>query len=201
MQNFHPVFHAWPDLLWLRHYLSDLNGTTKQDTVIRFAWISQVLKVRFAICSATFLTTSRWSCSLNFVILRFFPHFQMVSVNCICKYFPRANFGLDFVRTARSRIIYWSAFGFQMDSQVVASQRNFAKCGLAKCGQTDSQVGSQVHASRKRPSISPIYSWLAINLCRLALGGRTVKNLRRCMRIWASRHCIRSEPRFVCNAG
>ena len=39
-------------------------------------------------------------------------------------------------------------------------------------GQTDSQVGSQVHASR-------IYSLLAINLCRLALGGQTVKHLRR----------------------
>ena len=36
-------------------------------------------------------------------------------------------------------------------------------------GQTDSQVGSQVHASRK---------WLAINLGRLGLGGQTVKNLR-----------------------
>ena len=47
-------------------------------------------------------------------------------------------------------------------------------------GQTpDSQVGSQVHASRKKPYISRIYSWLAINLCRLALGGQTVKNLRR----------------------
>ena len=27
----------------------------------------------------------------NFVILCFFPHFQMVSVNCVCKYFPQAN--------------------------------------------------------------------------------------------------------------
>ena len=51
-------------------------------------------------------------------------------------------------------------------------------------GQTDSQVGSQVAKSRKFHA----YHWLmrfynnrllAINLCRLALGGQTVKNLRR----------------------
>ena len=66
-------------------------------------------------------------------------------------------------------------------------QRKFAKpelaYGLAKGGQTDSQVGSQVAKSRKFHA----YHWLmrfynnrllAINLCRLALGGQTVKNLR-----------------------
>ena len=50
------------------------------------------------------------------------------------------------------------------------------------CGQMDSQVGSQVAKSRKFHA----YNWLmrfynnrllAINLCRLALGGQTVKNL------------------------
>ena len=60
--------------------------------------------------------------------------------------------------------------------QVDASFQN----GLAMAsGQKDSQVGSQIHASRKKSSISRIYSWLAINLCRLALGGQTVKILRR----------------------
>ena len=41
----------------------------------------------------------------------------------------------------------------QTDSQVDASEGKFAKpelaYGLAKYGQTDSQVGSQLHASRK----------------------------------------------------
>ena len=73
----------------------------------------------------------------------------------------------------------------QTDSQVDASQRKFAKpelaYGLAKGGQTDSQGGSQVVKSRFHA-----YHWLmhyhnnrllAINLCRLALGGQTVKNL------------------------
>ena len=55
--------------------------------------------------------------------------------------------------------------------------------GLAKGGQTDSQVSSQVAKSRKFHA----YNWLmrfyndrllAINLCRLALGGQTVKHLR-----------------------
>ena len=50
-------------------------------------------------------------------------------------------------------------------------------------GQTDSQVGSQVAKNRKFYA----YNWLmrfyndrllAINLCQLALGGQTVKNLR-----------------------
>ena len=48
------------------------------------------------------------------------------------------------------------------------SQRKYEKpelaYGLSMGGQTDSQVGSQVYASL-----------LAINLCRLALGGQTVK--------------------------
>ena len=68
----------------------------------------------------------------------------------------------------------------------LASQRKFAKPelahGLVKDGQTDSQVGSQVTKSRKFHA----YHWLmrfynnrllAINLCRLALGGQMVKNL------------------------
>ena len=46
-------------------------------------------------------------------------------------------------------------------------------------GQTDSQVGSQVHASPQKLYISRIYSWPAINVCRLALGGQMVKNFRR----------------------
>ena len=70
----------------------------------------------------------------------------------------------------------------------LASQRKFAKpelaYGLVMAGQTDSQVGSQVAKSRKFHT----YHWLmrfynnrllAINLCRLALGGQTMKNLRR----------------------
>ena len=72
----------------------------------------------------------------------------------------------------------------QTNSQVDASQRKFEKpelaYGLAKDGQTDSQVGSQVAKSRKFHA----YHWLmrfynsrllAINLCRPALGGQTVK--------------------------
>ena len=46
-------------------------------------------------------------------------------------------------------------------------------------GHTDSQVESQAHASRKKWWILRIYSWLSIKLCRLALGGQTVKRLRR----------------------
>ena len=55
--------------------------------------------------------------------------------------------------------------------------------GLAKGDQTDSQVGSQVAKNRKFHA----YHWLmrfynnrllAIKLCRLALGGQTVKNFR-----------------------
>ena len=51
----------------------------------------------------------------------------------------------------------------------LASRRKFAKpelaYGLAKGGQTDSQVGSQKKKSQKAV------------LCRLVLGGQTVKNL------------------------
>ena len=66
-----------------------------------------------------------------------------------------------------------------------ASRRKLAKpelaYGLAKGGQTDSKFGSQVAKSRKFHA----YHWLmrfynrllAINLCRLALGGQTVKKL------------------------
>ena len=67
-----------------------------------------------------------------------------------------------------------------------ASRGKFAKpkraYGLAKGGQMDSQVGSQVSKSHKFHA----YHWLmhfynnrllAINLCRLVLGGQTVKNL------------------------
>ena len=68
----------------------------------------------------------------------------------------------------------------------LTSQSKFAKpelvYGLAKGGQTDSQVGLQVAKSHKFHA----YLWLmcfynnrllAINLCRFALGGQTVKNL------------------------
>ena len=71
--------------------------------------------------------------------------------------------------------------------KVDASQRKFAKpqlaYGLVKGGQTDSQVGSQVARSSK----FHVYRWLmcfynnrflAISLCRLAVGGQTVTNLR-----------------------
>ena len=73
-------------------------------------------------------------------------------------------------------------------------------------GQTDSQVGSQVHGSRKKSWISRIYSWLAIgNLCRLALGGQTVKNLRRfastCIRIWARPKSINAGHRKSTQVG
>ena len=34
-------------------------------------------------------------------------------------------------------------------------------------------------ASRNKSKISRVYSWLVIKFCRLALGGQTVKNLRR----------------------
>ena len=37
--------------------------------------------------------------------------------------------------------------------------------GLAMGGQTDSQVGSQVHRSRKKSYISHIYRWLARPFC------------------------------------
>ena len=74
-----------------------------------------------------------------------------------------------------------------MDSQVDVSQRKFVKpelaYGLAKGGQLDKlQVDLQVAKSHKFHT----YHWLmhfydnrllAINLCRLALGGQTVKNL------------------------
>ena len=66
------------------------------------------------------------------------------------------------------------------------SRRKFSKpelvYGLAKGGQKDSQVGSQVAKSRKFHA----YHWLmrfynnrllVINLCRLALGGQMVKKL------------------------
>ena len=72
-----------------------------------------------------------------------------------------------------------------MDLQVGTSQCKFAKpelaYGPAKGVQTDSQVGSRVARSRKFHA----YHWLmrfynnrlcVINLCRLALGGQTVKN-------------------------
>ena len=75
----------------------------------------------------------------------------------------------------------------QTDPQVHASRRKFAKpelaYGLAKGG----QIGLQVTKKRKFHA----YHWLmrfynnrllAINLCRLALGGQTVKNL---CPIWA----------------
>ena len=71
-------------------------------------------------------------------------------------------------------------------SNGLASRRKFPKpelaYGLVKGGQTDLQVGSQVAKTRK----FHVYHWLvhfynnrllAINLCRLALGGQTVKNL------------------------
>ena len=75
-------------------------------------------------------------------------------------------------------------------------QRKFAKpelaYGLAKGGQTDSQVAKRCkfHA----------YHWLmrfynnrllAINLCRLALGGQTVRNLR----LLASKFELNQSPR------
>ena len=54
--------------------------------------------------------------------------------------------------------------------------------GLAKGGQTDSQVGSQVAKSHKFHAyqllVNAFYNkLLAINLCRLVLGGQMVKNL------------------------
>ena len=62
----------------------------------------------------------------------------------------------------------------------LASRRKFIKpelaYGLAMGGQTDSQVGSQVAKSCK---LHAIHNWLEINLCRLGLGGQTVKNWRR----------------------
>ena len=67
--------------------------------------------------------------------------------------------------------------------QVNAIQREFAKpelaYGPAKGGQTDSQVGSLVANSRKFHAYHCLMrfynnSLLAINLCRLALGGQTV---------------------------
>ena len=74
--------------------------------------------------------------------------------------------------------VHWLSPG-QTDSQVDASlAKPELAHGLAMGGQTDSHVGSQVHTSRKKSYISRIYSWLAINLCRLTLGGQTVNNLR-----------------------
>ena len=66
-----------------------------------------------------------------------------------------------------------------MDLQVDTSQGKFVKAeftyGLAKVGQTDSQVGLQVAKSHKFHA----YRWLmhnrllAINLCQLALDDQT----------------------------
>ena len=77
----------------------------------------------------------------------------------------------------------------QTDSQVDASRPKFAKPELAygltcEGWPNDTQVGLQVAKKRKFHA----YHWLislynnrllAINLCRLALGGQTMKNLRR----------------------
>ena len=88
---------------------------------------------------------------------------------------------------AKPELAYGLAKGGQTDSQVDASQRKFAKPelanGLVKGGQMDSQISSQVEKSRQFHA----YYWLmcfynnrllAINLCGLAVGGRTVKTLR-----------------------
>ena len=51
--------------------------------------------------------------------------------------------------------------------------------GLARGGQTDSQVGSQVHANRKKPRT---YKWVAIHLCWVANGEKLAST---CVQIWA----------------
>ena len=52
---------------------------------------------------------------------------------------------------------------------------------IRTCDGWPNGFASRLASSRKshKPYISHIYSWLAINLCRLALGGQTAKNLRR----------------------
>ena len=82
----------------------------------------------------------------------------------------------------------------------LASRHKFAKpelaYGLAKGGQTDSQVGLQVGENRTFHA----YHWLmcfynnrllVINLCRLALGGQMVRNLR----LLASKFELNASPR------
>ena len=74
----------------------------------------------------------------------------------------------------------------QTDSQVMASSGKLNLSKGLRC-QTDRQVSSQVHASRKNPFQSrlqfPVFHWLIIrfwtslNLRSLGLGGQTVKNL------------------------
>ena len=81
---------------------------------------------------------------------------------------------------------------FPTDSQVDASRHKFAKpdlaYGLAMGGQTDSQVGSQVHASRKKSWISRLYCWLASTCDQLAptcVGWPKCEDLTStCVRIW-----------------
>ena len=41
------------------------------------------------------------------------------------------------------------------------------------------KMAKRIRKSAGKAVTSRIYSWFAINLCRLALGGQTVKNLRR----------------------
>ena len=98
-----------------------------------------------------------------------------------------------------------ACFGtFKPWSNGLASRRKFAKpelaYGLAKGGQTDSQVGSQIAESHKFHA----YHWLirfynnsllAINLCRLALGGQTVKKTCVYLRPNLSSTKVNASPR------
>ena len=76
---------------------------------------------------------------------------------------------------------WWQTPGITLASPL--NPRQFTKpelaYGLAMGGETDSQFRSQVHASHKKSSVLKISRWLAINFCRLVLGGQTVKKLRR----------------------
>ena len=62
--------------------------------------------------------------------------------------------------------------------QVDASRPKSAKPELAMGGQTDSKSARKFRQSQKAV-IPRTYRWLVISLCQLALGGQTVKKVRR----------------------
>ena len=119
-------------------------------------------------------------------------HFKQTPEACCCVLFRVFALSRGLFRSYE----FISAPG-QTDSQVDASQRKFVKAelayGLAKGGrQTDSQVATPSRNFVNKFNLINFrkfhaYHWLkrlynsrlrAINLCRLALGGQTVKNLR-----------------------
>ena len=81
----------------------------------------------------------------------------------------------------REYTVSWSVFSpGQTDSKVDTSRHKFAKpelvYGLAKVGQTDLQVHSQV---AKIHNSTQQYKWLLFNLYGFVLGGQMLKNWHR----------------------